>query len=54
MVLANYGLVLFTGKNVYGLALDSIGDLLETLALFAGAAFLLRRAQLPAGVEHPR
>ncbi|MFL5384016.1 MAG: hypothetical protein ACJ8GN_15955 [Longimicrobiaceae bacterium] len=44
MVLANYGLVLFTGKNVYGLALDSIGDLLETLALFAGAALLLRRS----------
>ena len=45
MVVANYGLVLFTGKNVYGLALDSIGDLLETLVLFAGAALLLRRAQ---------
>ncbi|HEU4558480.1 MAG TPA: hypothetical protein VFS20_11555 [Longimicrobium sp.] len=51
MVVANYGLVLFTGKNVYGLALDSIGDLLETLVLFAGAAFLLRRAQAGPGKQ---
>ena len=33
MILANYGLVLFTGKNVYLLGLDSLGDTLEALAL---------------------
>ncbi|MDE2763182.1 MAG: hypothetical protein OXQ94_07200 [Gemmatimonadota bacterium] len=35
MILANYGLVLFTGKNVYLLGLDSLGDTLEGLALIA-------------------
>ncbi len=35
MILANYGLVLFTGKNVYLLGLDSLGDTLEALALIA-------------------
>lgn len=33
MVLANYGLVLFTGKNVYLLGLDSLGDALESFAI---------------------
>lgn len=35
MILANYGLVLFTGKNVYLLGLDSLGDTLEALVLIA-------------------
>jgi hypothetical protein len=39
MVLANYGLVFFTGKNVYLLGLDSVSDALEGLVLLAlGAA----------------
>jgi hypothetical protein len=39
IVLANYGLVFFTGKNVYLLGLDSVSDALEGLALLAlGAA----------------
>lgn len=39
MVLANYGLVFFTGKNVYLLGLDSVSDALEALVLLAlGAA----------------
>ena len=33
MILANYGLVLFTGKNVYLLGLDSLSDTIEALAL---------------------
>jgi hypothetical protein len=41
MVLANYGLVFFTGKNVYLLGLDSVGDALETLALLGMAALAL-------------
>ena len=44
MILANYGLVLFTGKNVYLLGLDSLGDTLEALAILtisAGAAGML-------------
>jgi hypothetical protein len=44
MVLANYGLVFFTGKNVYLLGLDSVSDALEGLLLLvlgaAGAAWL--------------
>jgi hypothetical protein len=36
MILANYNLVSFTGKNVYFLGLDSASDLLEGLALLAG------------------
>lgn len=47
MVLANYGAVLFTGKNVYGLGLDSIGDILESLVLFVGAALWLPREVSP-------
>jgi hypothetical protein len=35
IVLANYGLVFFTGKNVYLLGLDSVSDALEALALLA-------------------
>jgi hypothetical protein len=38
MVLANYGLAFFTGKNVYLLGLDSVGDGLEATALLALAA----------------
>ena len=49
MILANYGLVLFTGKNVYLLGLDSVGDVLESLALLgltvAGLALAHRREQ---------
>ncbi len=41
MVLANYGLVLFTGKNVYFFGLDSVGDALEGLILLAGGAAAL-------------
>ena len=44
MVLANYGLVLFTGKNVYLLGLDSVGDVLESLALLGLASVGLARA----------
>ena len=43
MILANYGLVLFTGKNVYLLGLDSLSDTLEGLVLLgmgAGASTL--------------
>jgi hypothetical protein len=47
MVLANYGMALFTGKNVYVLGLDSIGDVLESLALFTGAALWLPREDPP-------
>ncbi len=38
MVLANYRLTLFTGKNAYLLGLDSTADVLETLALVLVAA----------------
>ena len=41
MVLANYGLVFFTGKNVFLFGLDSVSDTLEGLVLLAGAAALL-------------
>jgi hypothetical protein len=44
MVLANYGLVFFTGKNVYLLGLDSVSDTLEAILLLAGAAALLAAA----------
>lgn len=44
MVLANYGWVLFTGKNVYLLGLDSVSDALESMALLALAAFSLTRS----------
>ena len=44
MILANYRLALFTGKNVYLLGLDSNADILESALLFvmvaAGAATL--------------
>jgi hypothetical protein len=38
MILSNYGVTLFTGKNVYLLGLDSLSDLLESLALLGLAA----------------
>ena len=38
MVLANYGLVLFTGKNIYHLGLDSGSDVVESLVLLGIAA----------------
>ncbi len=38
MVLANYRLTLFTGKNAYLLGLDSTADVLESLALVLVAA----------------
>lgn len=41
MILANYGLTFFTGKNVYLLGLDSVGDALESLALLGMAALAL-------------
>jgi hypothetical protein len=44
MVLANYGLTFFTGKNVYLLGLDSVSDALEGGVLLAGAAWALARA----------
>lgn len=44
MVLANYGLVLFTGKNVYLLGLDSLGDTLEAMALLGIGAVGLARS----------
>ena len=44
MLLANYGLVLFTGKNVYLLGLDSVGDVLESVALLALAAWAMGAA----------
>jgi hypothetical protein len=51
MVLANYGLVFFTGKNVYLLGLDSVGDALETLALFGMAALALGMERPPERVD---
>ena len=45
MVLANYGAVLFTGRNVYLFGLDSAADLLETALLaliFAAGSTVLR------------
>jgi hypothetical protein len=50
MVLANYGLVFFTGKNVYLLGLDSVSDALESLVLLGVAAALIpvARPQVPA------
>ncbi len=45
MILANYGVVLFTGRNSYLMGLDSTADLLETLTLvllFAQGAAALR------------
>lgn len=41
MVLANYGLAFFTGKNVYLLGLDSVSDALEGAILLAGGAAAL-------------
>lgn len=54
MVLANYGLVFFTGKNVYLLGIDSMSDAVEGLALLAGAALALARVEDPATVPPPR
>jgi hypothetical protein len=50
MVLANYGLVFFTGKNVYLLGLDSVSDALESLLLIGVAAALIpvARPHVPA------
>ncbi|HEX6040703.1 hypothetical protein [Longimicrobium sp.] len=41
MILSNYGITLFTGKNVYLLGLDSLSDVLESLALLGLAAITL-------------
>ena len=46
MVFANYGWAMFTGKNVYLLGLDSLGDTLEALALLGVAAAGLAAAAL--------
>ncbi len=49
MILANYGVVLFTGRNAYLLGLDSTADLLEALMLvllFAQGAAALRDQRL--------
>ncbi|HSR42404.1 MAG TPA: hypothetical protein VLL48_09535, partial [Longimicrobiales bacterium] len=46
----NYGLVFFTGKNVYALGLDSLGDALETTALL-GLAALALGAEARGGAE---
>lgn len=56
MVLANYGLTFFTGKNVYLLGLDSVSDALEGGVLLAGAAWALARAApaTPAAPPVPR
>ena len=45
MVFANYGWAMFTGKNVYLLGLDSLGDTLEALALLGVAAAALARPE---------
>ena len=45
MVFANYGWAMFTGKNVYLLGLDSLGDTLEALALLGLAAAALARPE---------
>jgi hypothetical protein len=42
MLAANYGWVLFTGKNMYLLGLDSMGDLLEGTALLVAGLFAWR------------
>ncbi len=50
MVLANYQLTLFTGKNAYLLGLDSTADVLEVLvlvSLFAAGAVAWRREASP-------
>ncbi len=39
MILANYGVLLFTGRNTYLMGLDSTADLLETLTLSMLFAF---------------
>lgn len=41
MILANHGVFLFTGKNVYGLGVDSLSDIAETLAVVGIGAFAL-------------
>jgi hypothetical protein len=51
MLLANYGLTFFTGKNVYLLGLDSVGDTLESLALLGTAALALGLESEALGVE---
>jgi hypothetical protein len=47
MVLANYALVAFTGKNVYVLGLDSIGDIVESSVLLGAAAWGATRPAAP-------
>lgn len=44
IVLANYGVVFFTGKNIYLLGLDSVSDVFESLILLCGATWALRVA----------
>ena len=41
MLLANYGWVLFTGRNVYLFGLDSVSDALESMVLLATASTAL-------------
>jgi len=48
MVFANYGWALFTGKNVYLLGLDSLGDTLEALAVLGLAAAAMAHAKAKA------
>jgi hypothetical protein len=45
MILANGGLVPFTGKNVFLLGLDSIGDVLESGVLAAVSVLCLAKAR---------
>ncbi len=57
MILANYGLVLFTGKNVYFLGLDSLSDTAEALALVGLGVWASARADAAgdrAGETDPR
>ena len=49
MILANYGLTLFTGRNAYLLGLDSTADILESLsfgALFAWGAAMVSEEEI--------
>ena len=41
MLMANYGWVLFTGKNIYLFGLDSVSDALESITLLTLTAFAL-------------
>ncbi len=54
MVLANYGLVLFTGKNVYFLGLDSLSDTAEALALVGLGVWATARSRITGSGHDPR